>query len=67
MAPCYFDLLAENSTGDIPRLVEKYLARNYPSQQGPQVKLSLLKCLGLYHSEELANLSKRFVNEPEHN
>lgn len=54
----------ENSTGEIPRLVKSYLIRDYPSFQGPTIKLNLLKCIDLYHSKELEELVKRYVSEP---
>jgi len=54
----------ENSTGEIPKLVERFLARQYSSKQGPETRLDLLKCLDMYHSSELAALVKKHVLQP---
>ena len=54
----------ENSSGEIPKLVERFLKHEYHSIQGPGVKLDLLKCVDMYHSKELAALVKRYVPKP---
>ena len=48
----------------IASLITRYLARDYPSVQGPETRLDLMKCLDLYHSGELAAQIKRFVPTP---
>lgn len=45
-------------------LAKKYLAREYHSVHGPQVKLQMLKCLDFYHSKELDALTKKYVPHP---
>lgn len=52
------------STSQLEKLIDNYLARNYLSIQGEKVKLNLLKCIDLYHSKELAALTKRYVSRP---
>lgn len=60
----------EKAPDAIKRLVNSYLARNYhnplvePEVSG--VRFDLLKCLDLYHSEELEEQAKRLVINPEH-
>jgi hypothetical protein len=54
----------EKSSGQISKLVDRYLARKYNSIHGPDIKLDLLKCLDLYHSKELDAQVKRFVLTP---
>jgi hypothetical protein len=54
----------DNAAGEISRLVEKYLAREYHSIQGPDVKLNLMKCFDMYHSAEMETLVRRFVIYP---
>lgn len=54
----------ENATGKVPSLVEKYLAREYRSWQGPPAQLNLLKCLDMYHGPELETQVRRFVPHP---
>jgi len=56
----------ENSTGEIPKLVERYLAREYSSKQGPDTRLDLMKCIDMYHGKELAALVKKYVLQPTH-
>lgn len=55
---------AELAAGEITRLVAKYLAREYHSIHGPGIKLDLMKCLDLYHGEELDRLTRRVVPQP---
>lgn len=57
---------ADASTGQLEKLVHNYLARNYLSIEGENVKLNLLKCIDLYHSKELAALTKRYVQKANH-
>ena len=54
----------ELAAGEINKLIEKYLARQYNSIQGPSIKLDLMKCLDLYHSKDLDLLAKRVVPTP---
>ena len=57
-----FDLEAGHDA--IAALITRYLARDYPSFQGPETRLDMMKCLDLYHSEELAAQIRRFVPTP---
>lgn len=54
----------EKGSGEISKLVDRYLTRNYPSIQGKEIKLDLLKCLDLYHSKALNRQVKQFVLTP---
>jgi methionine synthase II (cobalamin-independent) len=54
----------ENATGEVPKLVDQYLAREYHSFQGPEVKLNLMKCFDMYHSADLEKQVRRFVSKP---
>ena len=54
----------ELASGEVSKLIEKYLARQYNSIQGPSIKLDLMKCLDLYHSKDLDLLTKRVVPKP---
>lgn len=62
----YYDM--EKSPDAIKSVVDSYLARDYHNPlveseiQG--VRFDFLKCLDLYHSEELAALVKRFAIDP---
>lgn len=56
----------ENGGGEISKLVNRYLTRQYNSIQGPEIKLNLMKCLDLYHSKDLERIAKRFVINPTH-
>ena len=63
----YYDL--EQGPDAIRALVEQYLARNYynplaePEAKG--IRFDFLKCLDLYHGEELETLTKRLVINPD--
>ena len=46
----------ELAAGEIIKLIEKYLARQYNSIQGPSIKLDLMKCLDLYHAARYLEL-----------
>ncbi|HEX5683708.1 MAG TPA: T6SS amidase immunity protein Tai4 family protein [Ideonella sp.] len=54
----------ELAAGEINKLIEKYLARQYNSIQGPSTRLDLMKCLDLYHGKDLDLLAKRVVPRP---
>ncbi len=54
----------ENNTGQIEKLVNKYLSREYHSFEGPSIKLNLMKCMDMYHSKELDALVKKYVRKP---
>jgi hypothetical protein len=62
----YFNM--EQSPDYIEALINRYLARNYHNPladaevQG--LKFDFLKCLDLYHSQELKALAKRMVIAP---
>lgn len=45
-------------------LTDKYLKQFYGSQMHPKAKLSILKCMDLYHSDDLDKLTKEFVTHP---
>ncbi len=51
----------EKGGGEIQKLVDHYLKRQYNSIQGPDIKLDLLKCLDMYHSKELEAQVRRYV------
>lgn len=40
-------------------LAEKFLAKDYPSQSGE--KLTMMKCVDLFHSRELERLAKKYA------
>lgn len=54
----------EKGAGEMAKLVDRYLARQYHAMEGPDIKLDLQKCLDLYHSEELKTLINRVVPTP---
>ncbi|WP_202633780.1 type VI secretion system amidase immunity protein Tai4 [Pseudomonas syringae] len=60
----------EVGPAEIRALVSKYLARDYTNplteSEIKGVKFDLLKCLDLYHSEELDVLTKKTVVDPTH-
>lgn len=62
----YYDL--ERSPALITTLVAKYLARDYThplvESEIKGVKFDFLKCLDLYHSQELDALTKKLVDHP---
>ena len=62
----YYDL--EKSPDAIKSLVDAYLARDYHNPLAESeikgVRFDLLKCLDLYHSQELDSLVKRVVINP---
>lgn len=56
---------AEKGAGKMGELADRYLAGQYNSHQGSDVKLNLMKCIDMYHSAELAKQVKDFVPHPE--
>lgn len=63
----YYDM--EKSPDAISALVEKYLKRDYrnplaSAESKEDIKFSLLKCMDMYHSKELNDQVKRFVDKP---
>lgn len=58
----------ETSVDAIPGLVDRYLARDYHNPyadaEAPGLKFQFLKCLDLYHSQELQAQVKRYVPNP---
>lgn len=56
---------AETATDAIPKLIEKYLARDYsnPLLEYRDRRFSFLKCMDLYHGDELKNLEKQIVSD----
>ncbi len=61
----YFDM--EAGTVDRIELIKRYLARDYthPLVEAKGVRFDTLKCLDLYHSEDLAKHMARFVIDPD--
>jgi hypothetical protein len=64
----YYDL--EKSPDEVKALINSYLNRNYinplAEAEVKGVRFDFLKCLDLYHSEELDTLAKKFVIDPGH-
>jgi hypothetical protein len=64
----YYDL--EKSPDEVRALINSYLNRNYinplAEAEVKGVRFDFLKCLDLYHSEELDALAKKFVIKPGH-
>lgn len=64
----YYDL--EKSPDAVKALVNGYLARDYKNPlveaEVKGVRFDFLKCLDLYHSEELDALAKEVVINPDH-
>lgn len=56
---------AEAATDAIPKLIEKYLAREYsnPLMEYRDRRFNFLKCMDLYHGDDLNNLAKQIVSE----
>lgn len=64
----YYDL--EKSPDEVKALVNSYLDRSYKNPlveaEVKGVRFDFLKCLDLYHSEELDSLAKKLVINPDH-
>lgn len=62
----YYDL--EQSPDAVKELIERYLARDYHNllaeSEVKGVRFDFLKCLDLYHSEDLEALTKNLVINP---
>ena len=62
----YYDL--EHSPDAMRQLVKEYLSRDYRNPIAETeikgLQFSFLKCLDMYHSKTLAELTKRFVPHP---
>jgi len=60
----------EKSPDEVKALINSYLSRNYKNPlveaEVKGVRFDFLKCLDLYHSEELDALAKKFVINPGH-
>lgn len=60
----------DQSPDAVTSLVNRYLARDYfnpfVESEIKGVKFDMLKCLDLYHSKELENLTKKIVITPNH-
>jgi hypothetical protein len=52
------------ASNEIAKLVDSFLKRDYSSQHNSRIRFDLLKCLDLYHSKELDQLTKRMVAHP---
>lgn len=63
----YYDL--EESPDVVRELVDRYLARDYQNplveSEVKGVRFDFLKCLDLYHSKDLEDLSARVVINPD--
>lgn len=59
----------DNGPDAIKSLVDNYLSRNYHNpiaeSEVKGIRFDLLKCLDLYHSEELDRQAKTLVTEPQ--
>jgi hypothetical protein len=59
----------EESPQAVHHLIEMYLSRNYlnplAESEMKGVKFDFLKCLDLYHSEDLEKLAKRMIEHPQ--
>jgi hypothetical protein len=64
----YYDL--EKSPDEVKALINSYLSRNYKNPlveaEVKGVRFDFLKCLDLYHSDELDALAKKIVINPGH-
>lgn len=58
------DFDVERGGEPLAALINRYLDRRYGSFQGPSVKLNMMKCIDLYHSDELDALGRRYVLHP---
>lgn len=54
----------DENTGKIEKITKEFLKRSYQSHHGSNVQLELLKCIDLYHSDELEQLVKQHVLTP---
>lgn len=61
----YYDF--KNGDPAVDRLVEKYLRRDYsnPMEGYVGAKFNLLKCIDMYHSQELAEQVRKYVPHPD--
>jgi hypothetical protein len=57
-----FDM--ESATGVKDQIIDRYLARTYHAKDAPDVRLDLMKCIDMYHSEELDAQVKQYVDRP---
>lgn len=54
----------ESATGVNVTIIDRYLARTYHAKEAPDVRLDLMKCLDMYHSEELDAQVRQYVDRP---
>ena len=54
----------ESATGVNVQIIDRYLARQYHAKDAPDVRLDLMKCLDMYHSEELEQQVQQYVDRP---
>jgi hypothetical protein len=63
----YYDM--EQSPDAVKDLIARYLKRDYHNllveSEIKDVRFDFLKCMDLYHSQELVDLSKKFVINPD--
>jgi hypothetical protein len=55
----------ESATGVNGLIIDRYLARTYHAKEAPDVRLDLMKCLDMYHSAELEQQVKQYVDRPD--
>ncbi|WP_312686923.1 T6SS amidase immunity protein Tai4 family protein [Kosakonia sp.] len=55
---------AENGAGKMGELADQFLARQYASHQGNNIKLNLMKCIDMYHSNALEQQVRDYVPHP---
>ncbi|MEX5716087.1 T6SS amidase immunity protein Tai4 family protein [Serratia ureilytica] len=60
----YYAIRDEESP--IIKLTKQYLQKNYNAKDGKS-RLDLMKCMDMYHSEELDKLAKDYVQRPNDN
>lgn len=62
----YYDM--ETAIKPMHALIKRYLARDYSNpiveNEVPGIKFNFLKCLDLYHSKELQDQVRRYVEHP---
>ncbi|WP_129544458.1 T6SS amidase immunity protein Tai4 family protein [Serratia sp. 1D1416] len=60
----YYTIRDEESP--IIALTKRYLQQNYNAKDG-KIRLDLMKCMDMYHSEDLDKLAKDYVQRPNDN
>ena len=55
---------AEHDIDETAALPQRYLAQDYGSFQGPEVRLDFMKCMDMYHGKALDRLARKQVSHP---